>query len=318
MKKKILITGGSGFIGKNLVEHFSAHDEFEIVATHLNGSTIDRKNVKWLNVDLLEESDHKELYENVDVVIMCAAISAGAKYIIENPGMFVFNNRRINELTLAAAVGAGVKHIIFPSCSIMYSNSLSPQGENDVQLENIHPAYVGGAHMKMYIEGLCKFYSINSDTKFSVIRHSNCYGPYDKYDADKSHVFAATLMKVLEKSNELEIWGSGEEGRDFLHVKDLVSLMHILLDSQSLKYDLLCCGSGKLTPIKALVEFALKIAGVDKNLKLNLGKPSLPINIVLDSSKAKSIYGWFPMIDLQEGILSTFNWIKNEKIGKSL
>lgn len=317
-KKKILITGGSGFIGKSLIDQFSASDEFEITAVYRFGTPLIRKNVTWVKSDLLEEKGHEKIYDNIEVVVMCAAISAGAKYILEKPEIFVFNNSRINELTLAAAVKAGVKHIVFPSCSIMYGNSLLPQTEVDVRLDTIHPAYVGGAHMKLYIEGLCKFYSLNSDTKFSVVRHSNCYGPYDKYDKDKSHVFAATLIKVMAKSNELEIWGTGEEGRDFMHVEDLVRLIHILLTSQKVKYELVCCGSGKLISIKDLAAMALKITGIDKKLKINPGMPTLPINIVLDSSKAKSVYGWFPKIGLEEGISRTFNWLKHAEFTKNL
>ena len=128
---------------------------------------------------------------------MCAAVSSGAKNIVNNPEIFVANNTTINQNTIVNAVKSEVKHIIFPSCSVMYQNSESIQGENDVSIENIEDKYVGGAAMKLYVEGLCKFYSLISKTKFSVIRHTNCIGPYDKFDPSLSHVFASVVVKVF-------------------------------------------------------------------------------------------------------------------------
>ena len=89
--------------------------------------------------------------------------------------------------------------------------------ENDVSIENIEDKYVGGAAMKLYVEGLCKFYSLISKTKFSVIRHTNCIGPYDKFDPSLSHVFASVVVKSLSKtSNQIEIWGNGRRKEDFI------------------------------------------------------------------------------------------------------
>ena len=73
-----------------------------------------------------------------------------------------------------------------------------PVKEEDVDLENgIHRAYFGGAWMKVYAEKICEFYSRLGRTSFTVIRHSNIYGPHDTFDQDKAHVFAATILKVM-------------------------------------------------------------------------------------------------------------------------
>ncbi len=310
MTKKILITGGCGFIGRNLVRAFSRLPEYSVSATWHNKAPHFTENVIWHEADLLEEKSHKQLYAGIDIVIMCAAETGGIKLGQESTDRLLFNSARINELTLRSSVRENVGHIVFPSCSVMYKNSLSPQNEKDVDLLQIHPKYIGGAAMKLYIENLCKYYSLNYETKFTVIRHTNSYGPYDKYDLDTSHVFAASMLKVLSDSKDIKIWGSGDECRDFIHVSDLVNLFKLVLSSQKNNYELLCCGSGKLISVKNLVELMLLACGKNKSLKFDLSKPSIPINISLDSSKAFILFGWKPQISLVDGIQNTANWVK--------
>ena len=72
---------------------------------------------------------------------------------------------------------------------------------------------------------MCEFYSQISDTKFTVIRHSNIYGPYDKFDLERSHFIGATISKVMNSSSKISVWGKGKEKRDLLHVNDLTNLI---------------------------------------------------------------------------------------------
>ena len=160
---------------------------------------------------------------------MCAAVSSGAKNIIQRPEIFVGDNTLINQNTITKCVEEEVAHVIFPSCSIMYKSSDKIQTEDDVDLNNIARQYLGGAAMKLYAEGLCKFYSTRSKTKFSVLRHTNCIGPYDKFDPGLSHVFASVIMKTGTENETVDVWGDGNEGRDFLFITDLTDLFAILI-----------------------------------------------------------------------------------------
>ena len=92
---------------------------------------------------------------------------------------------------------------------------------------------------------MCQFYSRLGKTKHTVIRHSNMYGPYDKYDLEKSHVFGATVTKVMEsKDGKVNVWGTGEEKRDLLYVEDLVDFIDTALNNQSSPYELFNVGLG--------------------------------------------------------------------------
>ena len=313
---KICITGATGFIGTNLAIEFQNSDEFDVYGIYNRRPPhkFIKKN-NWIKSDLSDVHSLEKTFEGFDIIVMCAAVSSGAKNIINNPEIFVANNTTINQNTIVNAVKSEVKHIIFPSCSVMYQNSESIQGENDVSIENIEDKYVGGAAMKLYVEGLCKFYSLISKTKFSVIRHTNCIGPFDKFDPSLSHVFASVVVKSLSKtSNQIEIWGNGKEKRDFLYVNDLTRLINVLIDKQVESFELLCAGSSNLISITDLYHLAMKITGVKKELTYNLEKPSIPVNICLSHEKAKQKYGWVPEVSLEEGMKKVIEWVKKNGI----
>ena len=309
-QKKILITGGVGFIGQNLVEELSKNPLNSITATWHKTKPRANSNANWKEVDLLEEKSHKDLYAGQDVVIMCAADTGGIKIGQENSDRLLFNSCQINQLTLRSAVLAGVEHILFPSCSVMYKSDANPQTEEDVDLTQIHPQYVGGAAMKLYIENLCRHFSLTSKTKFTVIRHTNCYGPHDKYDLEKSHVFAASLLKVLSDSKSIKIWGNGEESRDFIHVRDVVNLFDLAISKQKNKYELMCCGSGSQVKIKDLINQMLKVCEKNMSMEFDVTQPSVAVNISLDSSKARFLFGWEQKISLVDGIRDTADWVR--------
>ena len=98
----------------------------------------------------------------------------------------------------------------------MHQSSDKPLKETDFDAnKEIHPNYFGVGWTKVYIEKMCEFYSRIGNTKYTVIRHTNIFGPYDKYDLKRSHVFGATMTKIMttEEGQNIEVWGTGEEER---------------------------------------------------------------------------------------------------------
>ena len=132
--------------------------------------------------------------------------------------------------------------------------------------------------MKVYVEKLAEFYSRLNRNKYTLIRHSNIYGPYDKFDLDKSHVFGATVNKVINaKSNNIIVWGKGSEGRDLLYIDDLISFVELAIKNQKSKFGLYNVGYGKIISINNLVKKIINI--LSKKLKIinDLTKKALKI-----------------------------------------
>ena len=306
--RKILLCGATGFIGRNLLAHFAAEPDTSITAVwHKRPPCETPANVSWVQADLRDPACVENLVKGHDQIIQAAATTSGAKDIVNSPHIHVTDNAVMNSYLLRAAYGARVAHFVFFSCSVMYPSSEVPVSEADFT-GKIEPRYQGAAWTKLYIEKMCEFYAGLGNTKHTVIRHSNIYGPHDKFDFDRSHVFGASLSKAMTAETSVDVWGTGEEKRDLLHVDDLVRCVEAALERQQSAFGLYNCGSGKSVSVKELVQKLVAASG--KNLKLNhdLSQPSIPFSLSLDCSEAKAELGWEPEITLDEGIRKTVCW----------
>ena len=152
-----------------------------------------------------------------------------------------------------------------------------------------------------------------------MVRHSNIYGPHDKFNLEKGHVFAATIKKVLSAKDgeEIVIWGEGKEIRDFLYVSDLVDFIEAIVTKDfGPQFSILNVGSGTGTLVSNLVKKIVEISGKSIQIRYDPTKPSLGNCIVLDSKKARQITGWKPRIDLGQGIRQTIDWYLNKEAKK--
>lgn len=310
-KKLMLICGATGFIGRNLLEFFSKKGTYRIRATHFSRNPpTEFSNVEWVKCDLRDRESVKSVMKDVNVVLQFAATTSGAKDIVSKPFIHVTDNAIMNSLLLREAFEHGVEHFVFPSCTIMYQKSDSAISETDFNpSDEILPFYFGAGHTKVYLERMCEFYAGLGKTKHTVIRHSNLYGSYDKFDLEKSHVFGATVTKVMTSTDgEVKVWGTGEEARDLLHVEDFLNFVDIAIEKQASKYELVNVGLGEGIKIKDLVRKIVDASGRNLQIVHDLSKPTVPTSLYLNCNKAKEIFGWEPSVGLEEGIQKTLSW----------
>tara|TARA_R110000824_G_scaffold54557_6_gene150561 strand:- start:4236 stop:5189 length:954 start_codon:yes stop_codon:yes gene_type:complete len=315
--KKMLICGANGFIGKNLVEHFSATYDIRAVDQLRTDCRPDAHppNVEWMVADLRNSNDVARVIKGVDIVLHYAATTTGAADIVSKPYIHVTDNAVMTSLLLREAFEQHVEHFIMPSCTIMYQSSDVPVKESDFnEADGILPKYFGAGHTKVYLEKMCEFFAGFGRTKHTVLRQSNIYGPHDKYDLKKGHVFGATVVKVMEAENEIVVWGTGEEERDLLHVNDLVSCVEAALNKQEVGYELINVGLGESISISNLVQSMVAASGKDLQITYDETKPTIKTKLAVDTTKAKEVFGWRPQISLDSGIKKTLSWYKENKL----
>ena len=312
--KNILICGATGFIGRNLLDYYYNQGNYNIRATHFKRPIVEGYDkVEWVNCDLRDPKQVQEVVKGIDIILQFAATTTGAKDILSKPYIHVTDNAVINSLLLREAFEQDIKHFVFPSCTIMYQKSEVAIKESDFNpSEEIQSFYFGAGYTKVYLEKMCEFYSRLGKTKHTVIRHSNMYGPYDKYDLEKSHVFGATITKVMtSKDGKVNVWGIGEEKRDLLYVSDLVDFIDLALNKQTTPYELFNVGIGEGIRIKDLISKIIHHSGRDLEIVHDLSKPSLPTSLFLDCSRAEELLDWKPKHTLDNGIIKTLNWYKD-------
>lgn len=308
--KNILICGATGFIGKNLTLFFSKKKNYKVFAVYHKKRPFKCKNVKWIKCDLKNEKKVSKIVRNKHIVLQAAATTSGAQDIISRPYIHVTDNVVMNSYIFKACFEEKIQQVIFFSCTVMLQSSIKAQKENDFNLNNkIYPNYFGVAWTKISLEKQCEFFSRISNTKYTVIRHSNIYGPHDKFDLKKSHFFGATINKVMNsKEKNITIWGKGEESRDLLHVDDLCEFVRLALRNQSNNFEVFNCGYGKAYKVKDIVKKIIKISGKKLGLRHDLTKKSLNTYLSLNCSKAHNKIGWKKKILIDDGIIKTINW----------
>ena len=312
-KNKLLILGASGFIGKNLAIYFSKKKNFNVTGTYFRKKTY-INNVKMLKCDLTKKKEADKLIKNSNIIIQAAATTSGAKDILAKPYIHVNDNAIMNSMITRSAYDHNVKHIIVFSCSIMYQSSKKPSKEIDFNpSNNMYPNYFGAGWMKLFVEKMCEFYSKLGKNKYTLIRHSNIYGPNDKFDLKKSHVLAASINKVINcKNNKISIWGDGKEKRDLLFISDLINFVDLAIKKQKNNYELYNAGSGKLISVNELIKKIIKIYGNKISATNDLTKKTLKTFVCLNCNKARKELGWYPKVSLENGIKKTIDWyLKN-------
>jgi GDP-L-fucose synthase len=309
-KRKILICGATGFIGRNVAESFAGRPDCEVVGVYNKRPPFACPGLDWVKADLTDPDDIERVVRGVDTIVQAAATTSGSKDIVTRPYIHVTDNAVMNSLLFRAAHDHGVKHVVFFSCTVMYPSSEKALNEDDFDANRgIHPRYFGVGWTKVYTEKLCEFYSGLGRTKYTAIRHSNIYGPYDKFDLERSHVFGATITKILSATDgRITVWGAGEEARDLLYVGDLVDFVDRAIRMQETPYELLCCGLGQAIKIKDLVAKINRISGRNLRIEHDLSQPSIPTSLHLDCSKAERVLGWRPTTSLDDGIRQTIDW----------
>ncbi len=307
MKAKLLVCGASGFIGRNLFEYFSALPEYEVYGTSFKNGIPGAPPI--VKADLTDPADVDGVIRGMDIVIQAAAVTSGAGDIVTRPYLHVTDNAVMNAHIFRACHEHKVKRVIYFSCTSMYEESPVPAREEDFN-GRIHEKYFGVGWTKVYNEKMCEFYARLGPGKYTAVRHSNIYGPHDKFDLDRSHVFGATVTKVLSapENGKITVWGDGSDERDLLYINDLVEFIALALKRQEKPFELVNAGSGRSVSVRELIAKIIEKSGRTLGVEYDLSKPAIGFKLKLNIERAEKIFGWRPATSLEEGIEKTIAW----------
>jgi nucleoside-diphosphate-sugar epimerase len=311
-KPLLVITGATGFIGRNLVETLAKSGRYRLRAIHHHRPPFYAPGVEWMHADLTHDEDVRSAVFGADKVIHTAATTSGAGEIVTRPHIHTTDNAVMGSLMLRACHDEGVGDFIFLSCSIMYQSSETPVRETDFNFaEPLTDRYFPAGWTKLYQEQMCSFFAGLGRTRCTVLRHSNIYGPHDKFDLERSHVVGATVTKVLSAppGGEVIVWGEGTEARDLLYIDDFCeAVVCTLEDRRTDPFALYNVGWGEATPVRGIVETVIAAAGTRLRIAHDLSKPTIPFSLSLDCSRFRAATGWRPRVDLETGLARTVAW----------
>lgn len=311
--KKVLVCGGAGFIGTNLLQALLPTGAKLSATYHKKNPQISDKRIQFLRADLTKRIDCKKVTKDIDLVFMCAAVTSGAGIIDKSPLVHVTPNVIMNSLMLESAHAAGVKKFLFISSNTVYPLTDFPVKETDVNY-GLYDKYFSVAWMKLFSEKLCEMYSakIKDPMTTIIVRPGNAYGPFDDFDWETSHVIPALIRKAVERHNPIEVWGDGKDVKDFIYVEDLVGGLIKVMSSVD-RFDIFNIGGGKPLTVRKILRVILKEEGYENaSIVYNNTKPTMIPKRLININKAKLELGFMPATSLENGMLKTIMWYKKK------
>jgi GDP-L-fucose synthase len=307
-RRLCLVTGGSGFIGTHLAKALLEQGAVVRLAVHQRAPIVSDPRVDIVRGDLTRQEDCRKAMQGADCVLHAAGAVAGAGVTGANAMAGITTNLTLTAQVLEAAWTAGVERILIFSSSTVYPGSDHPIREDELGEQAPHPSYLGYGRMRRYFEHLAEFVANRSSMKVALVRPTAVYGPHDDFDLTTSHVIPALVRKAVEKLDPFEVWGTGDEMRDFLHVEDFARGCLLALEQHAV-CDPINIGYGSAVTIRQVVETILDAAGHrNATLRFDASKPTaIPIRLV-DTSKAARLLGFKPSIPIEAGLRSLVQW----------
>jgi GDP-L-fucose synthase len=308
--KLVLVTGSSGFVGTHIVSELLKQEAKVRVTIHKRFLNVKDERIETIPADLTRLEDCLTACKGVDYIFHAAGAVASAAVV--NPMPLITQNLILTSLMLQAAWMQDVERMLIFSSSTAYPVTDHPVKEEELWSGPTHPSYFGYGWMRRYLERMGEFVASKSKTKIAIARPTAVYGPWDNFDLSSCHVVPALIRKAVEKNNPYEVWGSGDEVRDFLYITDLARGCLLLLEKDA-NCDPVNIGYGKTVTIKEIVRIILKAAGYDQAEVIFA--PSRPTTIpmrAVDTSKARRILGFEPKVGLEEGLADTVDWYRKK------
>ena len=303
---RILITGGNGMVGKNILEHQKASN-YEILAP----SSSD------LNLRNFDSVDKYIKQNKPDVIIHAAGLVGGIQANMARPVDFLVYNLDMGRNIIMAAKENGVKYFLNMASSCMYPREAqNPLQEELILKGELEPTNEGYAIAKVVATRLCEYIvKENPALQYKTVIPCNLYGKYDKFSPEHSHMVPAVIKKIYEakqnNASEIDIWGDGLARREFMYTGDLADFVFYALDNFEKMPQNINVGLGFDYTINEYYQAIADAIGFTGKFVHDLSKPIGMKQKLIDDSKLKQ-FGWQHQTSLQEGIKKTLDYFKKE------
>ena len=300
--RRVFVAGHRGMVGSAIVRRL-AREECELLS--MSRDAVDLRNQaavdRWFD-------EHRP-----EAVFLAAARVGGIHQNDTYPADFLYDNLAIATNVIEASRRTSVAKLLFLGSSCIYPRlAPQPMPESCLLSGPLEPNNQWYAIAKIAGLKLCQAYQRQHGCDFVSVMPTNLYGPNDNFDLLSSHVLPALLAKidtgVQQDRDAVEIWGSGQPRREFLHVDDLADAVVFLMKTWS-DEEPINIGTGTDVTISELARLIAEIVGFTGRFVFDASKPDGTPRKVLDVSRLTAL-GWRPRIDLEAGIRQTYDWYR--------
>ena len=309
--KKVVVTGGSGFIGTHFLKELV--NRGARVRTSTNNTQLQFESdelIVYNGLNLLSLDDCLKLTEDADYVIHCAGEVAHPSSV---PTDVQISLKQLNLIgnVLESCAKNGVKRFLDLNSSTGYPDIRRPLTEDEYWVDEPYKSYYGYGWMRRYREKLMEHVSKFSELEIALARCTAIFGPHDNFDPKTCHVVPALIKRVLDDENPFTAWGSPDVVRDFLYVKDVVDGALLILEKgESMRpYNL---GYGGGITIGEILDTILKVTGKTPEIVWDNTKPTTIPYRAVSTDRIQNELGFKPKYTFEEGIRETIEYYKNK------
>jgi GDP-D-mannose 3', 5'-epimerase len=321
--KKVLVTGGAGFIGSSLVKRLVLEGASVRVIDNLWRGTlenlVDQHGSHVLDMDrnfhLADLTDYDkctELIRDVDWVFHLADVVGGVQFVFSNEAFVFRQNILINTNVLSACVTNGISNYIYVGTACSYPKHLQmAPGIVSLREDQTYPAEPESGYGWSKLMGEYEAELAQKSGKFNVglLRLHNVYGPGAPFIGDSAQVLPSLIRKAISFPNEpFTVWGSGDQYRDFVYVDDVVEAL-LLVAQRGMNKGLIQIGSEKAATIREVAQLVVQISGKPINATFDISQPEGDRGRIAVCDRARNILGWKPDVQLAAGLEQTYKWI---------
>ena len=300
--KKLLITGTSGMVGRNVKEHPAAQGYELLTPTH---AELDLLDIAAVNAYI---ATHKP-----DIIVHCAGLVGGIVANMQNLAKFLTHNAYMGLNLINAAHKNGVKCLLNLASSCIYPRkATNPLKEEMILQGEFEPTNEGYALAKVLSTRLCEYISTaDKSYLYKTIIPCNLYGKYDKFDTQNAHMIPAVIARVykakLDGVGEIAIWGDGSARREFMYAGDLADFVFYALKNLEKMPQNLNVGSGNECTINEYYEAVARVLDYKGKFTHDLSKPAGMARKIIDDTRLKA-FGWQAKTSLDDGIKATYEY----------
>ena len=324
---KILVTGGAGMIGSILVKRLvkDGHEVFVIdnlwrgkleYLNNDNGTPVIPLETHFYNIDLRITNAADAVLSKVEYVIHLADIVAGIDYVFNNQGILFRENIIINSNTISSVRknACNIKGFIYVGTACSFPLTLQNTTDaHQLKEEELYPALPESAYGWSKLMGQYETELLEKETGVPTcnLMFHNVYGSPCDF-GERSQVIPALIRKAINYPKEdFIVWGSGKQGRAFIHVNDVINAFCLALE-RGLGKGTIQVGPSVCTSIKEVAETIVNISEKNINIQYDTTKPEGDKSRCADYSKAASVLGWKPLTDLTQGLREQYIWIEKQ------
>ena len=326
VQEHVMVTGGAGMIGSNLVKRLVDMGYRVSVVDNLwrgkkayllneDGKPVIDFDKDFFEVDLSVPGAMEPLLNGVDYIIHLADIVAGIKYVFNNQGSVFRQNILINSNVISAARKIPPKGFVYVGTACSFPAHLqsgvdaSPLKEEDQYPASPESAYGWSKLMGEY-ETLLMEQEAGIPVSIPVLH--NVYGAPCDYEDGRGQVIPSLIRKAIRYPDEpFIVWGSGSQGRAFIHVDDVVDGL-VAAMQKGLGEGVIQLGPDVCISIKEIAETVVDISGKDIEIQYDTSKPEGDRGRCADYSKARRVLGWEPRVNLKDGLSQLYGWIETQ------